>query len=405
MCRQINPNDFDGSDSERIQAAVSHGGKIVIPARVPDAVASRDYWLLDRAILLPENTTLVLDNCRLKLSDQSRDNFIRSANCGVGITDIKTFRNIHILGVGTVILEGADHPRATGDAAKLLSMDIVKDPSVPYKAVSYGTDAGKAGEKQMSDWRSIGILLAYVENFSLRNLKLKEAHSWAISLEHCAFGTIRDLEFSSEGAKWIDGKFQTLLNQDGLDLRQGCHDITIENITGHSGDDLIALTAIPLAGIHAGELTSSMVSGHEPHGTRDDVRNIIIHNVLGRSSGHNLVRFLNTSGIKMYTIILDGVIDVAPEGEADQAVVRIGDSNPAWGGVTPLGDTYGFTISNIQGRARTMIAIHGSFSDSVISNVINYNPQCEPVSCKSGMQYMRNVSVVNAITFAGIEEL
>ncbi len=148
---------------------------------------------MDRAILLPKNTTLVLDNCRLKLSDRCRDNFIRSANCGVGITEIKPLRNIHIIGVGEVVVEGAEHPRATGDAGKALSGDAAMIPG-RYTPVSYGTDAGVAGENQQSDWRSIGILLAYVENFSLQNLMLKNAHSWAISLEHCAYGDIHGLK-------------------------------------------------------------------------------------------------------------------------------------------------------------------------------------------------------------------
>ncbi len=267
-----NLNDYRGSDSDRIQAVVNAaaatGGKVVIPARIPDVTAARDYWLLDRAIRLPANITLVLDNCRLKLSDNSRDNLIRSANCGVGIREIQTLHNIQIIGVGTAVLEGADNPRATGDAEKTLSTDIVKTPGSPYTPVSYGTDAGKAGEKQASDWRSIGILLAHVENFTLQNLTLKDAHSWAVSLEHCAFGKICDLNFLADGAKLIDGRLQTFLNQDGLDLRQGCHDITIDGIAGHSGDDLVALTAIAIPGMHAGELNSHMVSGmnHTAHG-------------------------------------------------------------------------------------------------------------------------------------------
>jgi len=403
----VDPNDFSGSDSERIEAAVAAaamcGAKAVIPARVPDAVARRDYWLMDRAILLPGNTTLLLDNCRLKLSDGCRDNFIRSANCGVGINDIRPLRNIHIIGVGAVMLEGADNPRATGDSAKTLVGETVRPP--PYKHESYGTDTGNAGENQKGDWRNIGILLAHVEDFSLQNVKLKDAHSWAVSLERCAHGKIRDLAFSADCGKMVDGRFQCFLNQDGLNLRQGCHDITIENITGHTGDDLIALTAIPMTGRRAGELTSSMVSGTEPQGERDDVHHIIIRNVIGYSAGHAAgaepIRILNTSGIKMYAIVIDGVMDASPEGDRNYAVVRIGDSNPAWGGVTPLGDTYGFMISNIQSRAKHAIVIHGSLCDSVIHNVLNYNEECEPVTYASGKQHVRNVIVFNAITAAG----
>ena len=116
----------------------------------------------------------------------------------------------------------------------------------------------------MIDWLlavpAVGILLASVEEFSLQNLSIKDSHCWAISLERCAHGTVRDLHFASSGVKRIDGVAQTILNQDGLDLRMGCHDLVIENITGYSGDDLIALTAIPNPDGVAGSVRSTMVS-------------------------------------------------------------------------------------------------------------------------------------------------
>ena len=391
-----NPNTFTGTDSERIQAAVNaaaaHDGHVTIPARVPDAASPRDYWLLDRAILLPGNTTLVLDRCRLKLSDQSRDNFIRSANCGIGISQIEPLRGIHIRGIGQAILEGADRPRATGDAAKTLSTTEDVFP------MSYGTDAGRPGGKQTSDWRSIGILLAGVTDFSLENITLKDAHSWAISLEHCAFGTVRKLAFSADGGRVIDGAFRRFLNQDGLDLRQGCHDIAIEDISGRCGDDLVALTAIRIPGMHAGGLESHMVSGMESRGPLDDVFNITIRDVRGYAGGHQLVRFLNTSGIRMHDITLDGAEDTAPEGCMDRAVVAIGDSHPAWGGVTPLGDTAGFTLRNIRGHARHLVEIRGSLCDSTLENLANRNPLTGPVTYTSGRENVRNVTVTGALT-------
>ena len=130
---------------------------MVIPRVNVQGEERREVWLLDSAILVRSNTTLELDNCRIKLSDRCRDNLIRSANCGLGITDIRPLQNIHIRGIGTVVLEGADHPRATGDSGKTLGQR------------TYGTDAGKDGESQTGDWRNIGILLAFVENFSIQN--------------------------------------------------------------------------------------------------------------------------------------------------------------------------------------------------------------------------------------------
>lgn len=388
-----NPNDFRGSDNEKIRSAIAaaekSGGVVRVTARTPDVLSDRTFWLLDEAILLPGGTTLLLENCRLKLSDVCRDNFIRSANCGIGIRQIKRLRGIHIIGHGEVILEGADRPRATGDSAKTLGDR------------TYGTDAGKAGESQTGDWRNIGILLAEVEDFSIRNLSLKDYHAWGISLEHCRSGTIADLRFDADNGREIDGKFQRFLNQDGLDLRKGCRDITIENISGRSGDDLIALTGIRKEGSMAGTLDSTMVGGSAPRGDDDDMRHIVIRNVRGYcAGGHHIIRFLNTSGIGMHDILVDGVIDTSPEGIQSKALIRVGDSNPAWGGVTPLGDTGRFVFQNLNSRAANTVLVSGSLCDSRIDNVIIHPPGVEVITPASGEENMRNVSVGGVVKLA-----
>lgn len=302
----VTPNEFEGTDVERInqaiRAAAEAGCRVVIPRVNVRGAERREVWLIDSAILLRNNTTLELDNCRIKLSDRCRDNMIRSANCGLGITDIRPMQNIHIRGIGRVVLEGADHPRATGDSAKTIGTR------------TYGTDAGVAGESQTGDWRNIGILMAFVENFSIENLAIKDSHCWAISLERCAHGVLRDLDFASSGFKMIDGVRQTILNQDGIDLRLGCHDILIENITGYTGDDLIALTAIPRTDSVAGRTGSTMVSSCQTRGQGvDDIRHVIMRNIKGYcQGGHHIVRLLNTPGTRMYDILLDGLIDTSP---------------------------------------------------------------------------------------------
>lgn len=387
----ISPNDFQGTDSERINQAVAVGAArrvpIVVPRENHREDGSRDLWLLDTAILVPSGTTLYLENCHLKLSDQCRDNFIRSANCGLGITEIAPITDIHIQGIGSVLLEGADRPRATGDSAKTLGVR------------SFGTDAGVSGESQTGDWRNIGILLAFVERFSIENIRIKDSHCWAISLERCGHGVVRDVDFASIGSKIIDGVSETILNQDGLDLRQGCHDITIENITGYTGDDLVAFTAIVLAGRTAGSTESTMVSAANNRGDgRDDIRNIILRNVRGYcAGGHHIVRFLNAGGLKIHDIILDGLIDTSESaGVRCRAALKIGDSNPVWGGVTPLGDTYRIFVSNIMSRAQHTILIAGSLSESIISNVIKYNASGDAITYASGMENVRQVEISNA---------
>jgi hypothetical protein len=357
---------------------------VVIPRRNIAADGPRDIWLLDSAILVPANTMLELESCHIKLADECRDNMIRSANCGPGVAEIEPIRNVHIHGTGNVLLEGADRPRATGDSAKTLGER------------TFGTDAGVEGESQSGDWRNIGILMAFVEDFSIEGLAMKDSHAWAISLERCAHGTLRDLDFESNGWKMIDGERETILNQDGIDLRLGCHDILIENITGHTGDDLIALTAIPRPGKAAGELGSTMVSDTTDRGDgRDDIREVMIRNVRGYcAGGHHIVRLLNTSGAKMHDIILDGLIDTSPPSVRDKAAVKIGDSNYGEG-VAPLGDTSRIIVRNVISRAEHTILIGGSLCDSIISDIIRWDAAGEAVTVVPGDEYVRDVTFSN----------
>jgi hypothetical protein len=292
--------------------------------------------------------------------------------------------------VGDVLLEGADRPRATGDSGKTLGEH------------TFGTDAGVEGESQAGDWRNIGILLAFVEDLSIRNLRLKDSHCWAISLERCAHGTVRDLDFASSGVKTVDGAARTILNQDGLDLRMGCHDILIENITGYSGDDLIALTAIPNPDGAAGGMRSTMVSSTRDRGERqDDIRNVIIRNVRGYCrGGHHIVRLLNTSGVRMHDILLDGLIDTSPPKIRCRAAVKIGDSGYG-GGVAPLGDTCRIVVSNVISRSEHTILVGGSLCDSIISNIIRHDVAGEAITIASGADFVHDVTLTNIHVAAG----
>jgi len=78
-----------------------------------------------------------------------------------------------------------------------------------------------------------------------------------------------------------------------------------------------------------------------------------------------------------------------------RAALKIGDSNPAWGGVTPLGDTCRIFISNVFSRSQSTVLIAGSLSESLISNVVKYDQAGEPLSYVSGMEFVREVRISN----------
>ena len=396
----FDPNHYTGSDIERINAALkdagSCSGTVRIGKRRPPAqynggngistMEERDIWVIDSAILIPGNVQLIIDNTTIKLSNSCRDNMIRSINRTGNGNMVSPLKNIHITGIGNAVLEGADVPRATGDSGK----PLYKPGFIPEGSVSFGSDAGKAGVRQKGDWRNIGILLTKIHNFSIENIRIRDSHSWGISLEACSNGRVRNIEFDSRNGKKVNGKWELFRNQDGLDLRRGCRDILIENITGKSGDDLIALTALS-SKRHQGSANKKI--------SDDDICNVTIRNVRGYCVGkHHIIRFLNTRGIKIYNIICDGVIDTSPAGHRNAATIKIGDNNKRWGGVTPLGDTYAIQINNVISYSRNPILIAGSLQDSIISNVINHNPQTTPVVYQSGRQNVKNCLIVNTLT-------
>ena len=164
----ITPNNFTGSDIERIQAAIDSAKKtthkIVIPQRNSNGT---NVWKIDSTILLPGNMTVILDNCIIQLSDSSRDNMFRSDNLRIGTTDVSWNKDISIIGVGEAVLKGADNPRSTGDGARTLVL------TPQAGRVSYGSDAGKEGRKQKGDWRNIMILMVYVDGFNLQNVTIE----------------------------------------------------------------------------------------------------------------------------------------------------------------------------------------------------------------------------------------
>jgi hypothetical protein len=384
----FNPNDFKGTDAQRInqalQAAAGTGGKVVVPRRNHSATGTTEIWLLDEAVVVPGETVLELNNCHLKLSDRCRDNIIRSANCGLGITEIRPLRGIYVYGVGEVLLEGADRPRATGDSAKTLGVH------------TFGTDAGVAGESQLGDWRNIGLLMAGVESFSLRDLRFKDTHCWAVSLENCAHGKIQQLDFASSGFKMIDGVKEKILNQDGLDLRSGCHDIIIENITGYSGDDLVALTSIPQPRRLSGQVGSTMVSADSLAGADGvGIARVMIRQVQGYCrGGHHIVMMLNTRGSRMHDIMVDGVMDTSPPEVTCKATVKIGEAHYG-DGMAEMGDTSRIIVNNVISRSEHSILIGGPVCDAVFSNVISFGPSDEVVTSKAGPELLKRVTCSN----------
>ena len=426
-------NDFLGTsknDNEAIARAIAARGADGIVVLSPrDGQDGRNFWLLDEAILLPSNTTVLLQNTKLKLSDASRDNFFRSANCGIGIEEIEPLFNIHIKGEGYVLLEGADHPRASGDGGKIIKYpcpfqveDICKyadwipnERRTPDKITfadrhdfSYGTDANNPNESQYGDWRGIGVLLACVDHFSISGLTIRESHGWGISLENCAHGRIEHIEFDARMSKMIDGMLHNMENQDGIDIRNGCHDILISDITGETGDDVVALTAIAdrtRAYKPSGSLASTHVMHNDWTRRNPDIYNITIRDIRAYSSLCFIVRLLPCES-HIYNVIIDGVTDTSPAPNLMWGAILLGEGDKNYGKNLP-GSLTNITISNIiYNNYSRAITVSGFLQDSAISNVICMNTKEPAIYCsRRGVNSFKNVKVSNIVTPDGIPVL
>lgn len=416
----VNVNDYISlTDSETFEKAIADKGSdgiIIVPPRKSEIEPERDFWLIDRAILLPENTTIIMQNCTIKLSDKCRDNFFRTSNCGIGIAFPERISNVYIRGEGLCVLQGADYPRATGDSSKLqhspcpyLPEDICRVADwvpedrrtlegITFLDVhehSYGTDAGKDGESQYGDWRGIGILFANVENFSISNLRIVKSHGWGISMEECAKGYVEKIDFDSCMYKEIDGMLMNMENQDGIDVRNGCHHIVISDITGHTGDDVVALTAIADTDYKPGGSFNTTHVMHNDWTKRDrDIHDIIIKNVIAHSHLCFTVRLLAAMA-KVYNVTIDGIIDTAPDCKATSGTLLLGDGGN-YGEEFP-DSIRNITVSNMICHSSEAISVRGYVTDAVISNVVNRNPECEVITVHME-NALKNVATNNLVT-------
>jgi len=301
----ISPNKYkSGTQSERIQKAIHEArnttAKVVIPKY--DVVEKTNVWRIDQAILLPGDFELELNNCKIKLSDKSRDNFIRSANAGLGIKDVVPLKNIRVIGKGNVLLEGADHPRATGDHNKTLSLHP------KGFGESYGTDAGQSGENQKGGWRNHAIILAHVDVFEVSGLTLKDYHGHGLVLERCTNGQVSDITFNVRQAVHIDGTDRQILNQDGLGIRFGCKNIIIANCKGKSGDDFINI-GLTDTGVEAGQENVNVVSGSVYKNEVDNISNVYLQNWQDfYSISHRSIRIMPIGKLRINNVFIENMV-------------------------------------------------------------------------------------------------
>ena len=356
------PECMADTDSKSINNAIRFAvenniGKVIIPQI--NARTGKAGWDVDTAILLPSNIHIVLDNCYIRQVDGTFDNVFRNENMyseGFATAE-KEQRNIFITGIGNAVIDG-------GEPNGLTEKTSLKD-----------------GNPHII-WNNT-VLLHNVDGFAIENIKIINQRWWAIDLIYATNGRVDNVTFDAK---------DNIPNQDGLDLRCGCHNISISNIFGQAGDDLVALS-----GFMGFEKTLGLVIPEKDK----DIYNVTIRNVVGTSVTKAVVALRNHDEIKLYDVTVDGVTDTSYDGKGNRpyAIVRVGQKTYSKIRPSVMGETSRIFINNVHAAHGDAVLINATLCDSYISNIFcskdartAFSTRSDWSSIKPGA-YIKNVNV------------
>jgi len=341
---QISANDFAdtcSTDGEMIQSAVDLAAQHGIEAVVPrfNARTGRAVWVIERSVLLPCETTLVIDNAHLRMADLAVCNMFRNRNAGTpeGNSEAGTQRGIRIIGRGGALLDGGE-PNGLNEFT-----------------------SGKDGRPHVTE--NLTLYMHNVIGFSVETLRIRDPRWWAMAFMFCESGRIERIEF--ELTRHRLDSHQRWRNQDGIDLRIGCSNILIRDISGEVGDDLIALTAL-----------SAFEKQRMVEGRSTDIHHVMIQSIRGVTNMCALVRLLNHSRHKIHDIQIRDVMEVSRPGIENKAqmAIRIGDGVRAYfldddAQCVEHGEIFNIHVENVHTRALTAISTSLTIKNFTARNI------------------------------------
>lgn len=316
-------------------------------------------WEMEEAVRIPSDFTLILDNCHLRMADNTFDNMFVNEHHGteIGKTVEGTDRYISIIGRGEAIIDGGN-----------------------YNGLSE-KNSGKDGMPHVS--KNNLLFFTNVDGFQIRNIAFHNQRWWALNFIYCSNGELTDLTFKANdtnideqgniyhGLSLIDYFDMQVKQADGIDIRQGCHHINIENIRGFAGDDLVAITA----------LDGHMEQQYAVAGLPKDICYIKVKNIIGEALDSN-VRLLNQGGYTLHDILIDTVEDTSGETSYLETHplygIRVNDAHHLYGIRHSTEDeTYNIIIKNVRSRACYAIHLGGRpIKNFVCENIVAFDGAC-----------------------------
>lgn len=339
---------YGADDSATIQNAIAEAErngyrKVVIPRY--NARMDRNEWRIARCIRIPDHFTVILDNCYMVQETGVFQHMFANSR----FDDLEFItkaeneqQDITLLGRGNVVLDGGVHNRLLEKTSGKFGMPTI-------------------WENQMLFWVNVNGL--HVENLHVENQRW-----WAMAHVFCRNVKLKNLDFFA---------IPHVPTMDGVDMRTGCHHFEIENITGRTGDDVVACTAMSGWGE-----THWKVQGKET-----DIHDIKIRNIKADCNTCYCLRILNHDGHKIYNIDADTIMDASDYATKHRSGTALGIGHTLYARVSQNqpGDTYNIHARNITSRSENAVMCCNALKDSVISNVKTFGDNI------NGLGYNKNM--------------
>ena len=314
----ITPNDpryFGQTDAETIQnavcAAAAEGKKLLIPRM--NVRTGQMRWDMDRTILLPDNSYVELLDAHLRQTDFTYCNMFTNA-------------------------EGANHITLCGTGNALI--DTGKPNGLKLKT------AGKLGFGPITD--NATFLFKNTKDLTVRDLYIHQSRWYSIYCVDCAGGRIADIDL------YAPPIFPDLA---GIQLRSGCKDFLIENITGLAGEELILL----------GSQACDSAADRK-------IEKIHIRNILANASRCHIVDILCHDEGTVQDVLAETLLDnsLAEQKKQPAATVRIGHSEGYYQSRGRVEDIRNITVRDINGRGASTVELGGCSSNVRITNLHSF---------------------------------
>ncbi len=344
-------------DAATVQAAIALAAaegcrKAVIPRR--NARTGESLWVFDRAVELPSDFTLILDNCVVRQGLASYENLFtneRSYDLDYINRPENRSHDIAILGEGNTILDGG---------AQNMLREKTKG--------QFGLPASCHKNSLCRWW--------HVDGLRLENVHLRNPRYWALVHLFCHRVTLKNINFQAE---------PHIPNLDGIDLRVGCQDFYIENITGRTGDDSVALNA----------MSSKAAQKEYPAEWTPHICHIKMRNLKCDSNTCFLLRLLNHDGNEIFDIDADTLYDACDpaEGLLKKAAVSIGSPFYWNQWAAKPGDTRDIRIRHVTSSGTNALVLNRVLRDCEIDDVKTFGGSVNGVSTVGEGLLAENVTV------------